>query len=73
MALKGKKLHPDDIQGIRGFVMVYKGLTTFVMTYKKLAHKTYIKIHAPSSCEHRKEPPFPTENKEQKLYDDEME
>jgi ABC-type phosphate/phosphonate transport system substrate-binding protein len=25
MALKGKKLHPDDIQRIRDFMMAYKG------------------------------------------------
>jgi hypothetical protein len=37
MALKGKKLHPDDIQEIRDFVMAYKGLATFAMVYKELA------------------------------------
>jgi hypothetical protein len=37
MALKGKKLHPDDIQGIRGFTIAYKGLATAVMVYKELA------------------------------------
>jgi hypothetical protein len=37
MALKGKKLHPDGIQGIRGFAMAYKGLATFTMAYKELA------------------------------------
>jgi hypothetical protein len=37
MALKGKKLHPDDIQGIRDFVMAYKGPTTFAMAYKELS------------------------------------
>jgi hypothetical protein len=39
IALKGKKLHPDDIQEIRGFTMTYKGLATFTMTYKKLTLK----------------------------------
>jgi hypothetical protein len=39
MALKGKKLHPDDIQGIRGFAMVYKGLAIFAIAYKELAQK----------------------------------
>jgi hypothetical protein len=34
--LKGKKLHPDNIQDIRGFVMGYKGLATFTMAYKAL-------------------------------------
>jgi hypothetical protein len=38
IALKGKKLHPNDIQGIRDFTMAYNGLTTFIMTYKELAH-----------------------------------
>jgi hypothetical protein len=38
MALNGKKLHPDDIQEIRDFVMTYKGLVTFKMSYKELAH-----------------------------------
>jgi hypothetical protein len=38
IALKGKKLHPNDIQGIRDFVMAYNGLTTFVMAYKELTH-----------------------------------
>jgi hypothetical protein len=37
MALKGKKLHPDDIQGIRDFAMAYKGPTTFAMAYKELS------------------------------------
>jgi hypothetical protein len=37
MALKGKKLHPDDIQRIRDFTMAYKGLATFVISYKELA------------------------------------
>jgi hypothetical protein len=37
MALKDKKLHPDGIQGIRGFTMAYKGLATFAWAYKKLA------------------------------------
>jgi hypothetical protein len=36
MALKGKKLHSDDIQGITGFVMAYKGLAIFTTTYKEL-------------------------------------
>jgi hypothetical protein len=36
MALKSKKLHADDIQGIRGFMMAYKCLATFTMPYKKL-------------------------------------
>jgi hypothetical protein len=36
MALKGKKLHLNDIQGIRGFVMVYNGLATFAITYREL-------------------------------------
>jgi hypothetical protein len=35
MALKGKKLHPNGIQEIRGFAMAYKGLATFIMTYKE--------------------------------------
>jgi hypothetical protein len=38
MALKGKKLHPDDIQEIRNFAMAYKDLATFAMTYKELVH-----------------------------------
>jgi hypothetical protein len=36
VTLKGKKLHPDDIQGIRDFAMAYKDLATFAMTYKEL-------------------------------------
>jgi hypothetical protein len=36
MALKGKKLHPNDIQGIKGFTIAYKGLATFTMSYKDL-------------------------------------
>jgi hypothetical protein len=39
MTLKSKKLHPDNIQWIRGFVMTYKGLTIFTVTYKELAHE----------------------------------
>jgi hypothetical protein len=43
MTLKGKKLHPDYIQAIRDFVMTYKGLMTFTMSYKELAHyKKYV-------------------------------
>jgi hypothetical protein len=37
MSLKGKKLYPDGIQGIRDFVMTYKGLATFAIAYKELA------------------------------------
>jgi hypothetical protein len=37
MVMKGKKLHPDNIQEIRGFAMIYKGLATFTMTYKEWA------------------------------------
>jgi hypothetical protein len=37
MTLKGKKLHPDDIQEIRDFAMAYKGLTLFAMAYKEFA------------------------------------
>jgi hypothetical protein len=37
MSLKGKKLYPDGIQGIRNFVMTYKGLATFAIAYKELA------------------------------------
>jgi hypothetical protein len=36
MALKGKKLHLNDIQGIKGFTIAYKGLATFTMSYKDL-------------------------------------
>jgi hypothetical protein len=36
MALKGKKLHPNDIHGIKGFTIAYKGLATFTMSYKDL-------------------------------------
>jgi hypothetical protein len=36
MALKGKKLHPDSTQEIRGFAMAYKDLAIFAMTYKEL-------------------------------------
>jgi hypothetical protein len=32
MVLKGKKLHADGIQGIRGFAMDYKDLAAFTMT-----------------------------------------
>jgi hypothetical protein len=39
MALKDKKLHPNDLQVIRDFTMTYKGLATFAMTYKELAQK----------------------------------
>jgi hypothetical protein len=39
MTLKGKKLYPKDIHGIRGFAMTYKGLVTFTMTYKELTKK----------------------------------
>jgi hypothetical protein len=38
MVLKGNTLHPDDMQGIRGFVMPYKDMATFAMTYKELSH-----------------------------------
>jgi hypothetical protein len=37
MAVKGNKLYPDDIHGIRYFTMAYKGLVTFVIAYKELA------------------------------------
>jgi hypothetical protein len=37
MALKGEKLHPNDIQGIRDFAIAYNGLATFVIAYKELA------------------------------------
>jgi hypothetical protein len=37
MALKGNKLYPDGIQGIRGFAMAYKDLTTFAIAYKELS------------------------------------
>jgi hypothetical protein len=37
MAVKGKKLHPDDIQRIKDFTMTYKDLATFAMSYKELA------------------------------------
>jgi hypothetical protein len=37
MALKSKKLHPSDIQGIKGFAIVYKGLATFMIAYKEWA------------------------------------
>jgi hypothetical protein len=40
MTLKGKKLHPDDIQGIRDFTMAYKDLATFAIAYKELAQLT---------------------------------
>jgi hypothetical protein len=36
MALRVKKLHPDDIQGISDFATTYKCLATFAMTYKEL-------------------------------------
>jgi hypothetical protein len=34
ITLKGKKLHHDGIQRIRDFTLVYKGVATFIMTYK---------------------------------------
>jgi hypothetical protein len=36
MVLKGKKLHPDGVPGIKSFVIAYKDLTTLKMTYKEL-------------------------------------
>jgi hypothetical protein len=42
MALKGKKLHPDDNQGLRNFMMTYKGLATFTMAYKELTLISYV-------------------------------
>jgi hypothetical protein len=44
MTLKGKKLYPKDIHGIRGFAMTYKGLVTFTMTYKELTKKNYVTL-----------------------------
>jgi hypothetical protein len=35
MVMKGKKLH--DIPRIRGFIMAYKGPTSFAMAYKELS------------------------------------
>jgi hypothetical protein len=36
MALKDKKLHPNDIQGIKDFAMAYNDLATFTVAYKEL-------------------------------------
>jgi hypothetical protein len=49
MALRVKKLHPDDIQGISDFATTYKCLATFAMTYKELTLniiflKKYVKV-----------------------------
>jgi hypothetical protein len=49
MTLKGKKLHPNDIQEIRGFVMTYKGLATFAMTYKEGTFTTVTSVGMRSS------------------------
>jgi hypothetical protein len=40
MTLKGKKLYFDDIQEIRTFMIVYKGLTIFTIAYKELTLKS---------------------------------
>jgi hypothetical protein len=37
MELKSKKLYSDNMKGIRGFTMAYKGLVTFAIAYKELA------------------------------------
>jgi hypothetical protein len=42
MVLKGKKLHPNSIQGIRGFAMAYKGLATFTHLFYFLFVKIFI-------------------------------
>jgi hypothetical protein len=44
MALKSKKLHSDDIQGIRGFTMIYKSIATFAMAYIKNCPKKSIAL-----------------------------
>jgi hypothetical protein len=51
MALKGRKLHPDGIHGIRGFAMAYNGPATLAMTYKELAqeHMTIGKLATKSA------------------------
>jgi hypothetical protein len=42
IVLKGKKLNPDSIHGIRGFMMIYKGLATFTVAYKELTLKSWL-------------------------------
>jgi hypothetical protein len=37
MALKGNKLQHNDIYGIRGFAMAYKGPAKFAMAFTKLS------------------------------------
>jgi hypothetical protein len=58
MALKDKKLHPNNIQGIRDFTMTYKSLVTFTMAYKELVLPSFFpdglpfpfKLPCPADC-----------------------